>query len=251
MQMLLPRARPHQCSQTKRSGGKQSQCGRLGNRRKAFVVHDEDFIVDAGAAQRGGNAETHGGLARIEILLLVLVGAGTKHDGIGTWHDDGVGELTFLAPWESISSSGWAIRGGIGQRQDRVGFVSSIRQYVGDSYRLDAIFCAGLLTFFTVRMSSCAFPPSTKMSGLADALNSIWLSMAAGTESANVQKGARITAPAAIVAARSRDVASLPGSSIFVAPFQKDRSGLSQRILVRVVPKTFSILNTPRFGLSQ
>jgi hypothetical protein len=75
--------------------------------------------------------------------------------------------------------------------------------------------------FFTVRMKSFAFPLSTKVSGLAAALNSIWFSRAVGTESANVQKGARITTPATMAAAR-KDVASFPRSSMLLSPFQKD-----------------------------
>ena len=53
------------------------------------------------------------------------------------------------------------------------------------------IFCAGLLMFFTVRMKSFAFPPSTKVSGLAAALNSIWFSRAEEPNRQTCRRGSK------------------------------------------------------------
>ncbi len=59
----------------------------------------------------------------------------------------------------------------------------------------------------------------------------------AGRESENAGKGARIVAPATIIAARTQNITNFPGSNIFVSVFKKDRSNLMQRVPRRLFAK--------------
>jgi len=71
----------------------------------------------------------------------------------------------------------------------------------------------------------------------------------AEAESENVQKGARITSPATMAAARSEDVTGFPRSNMSVSYFLNDGSNLTRRILHEIVPRMTGSLPCTRNSL--